>query len=276
MAMEIQGIATTMYQWDRTYRDRGMTFEEHLGTALAEMKDTGLDGVQTRLIYADTEEKAERHAAQCGAADLRIAAAYGNCKLFDAAELNDQVERFVAEAKAVKRAGVTLIVLNMHTPHGRGKTDEENALQAKGLQRLGDELEPEGVRIDVHNHTPEMKDDAREFRYLMDHVRSEAVGVCLDIAWATVAGVSPIALIDEYHDRVFDIHVRNVSSGVFTQAVPEGEISYADILGRLDRYDYRGWLVVELAYDPAVEVTRPFISNIERSVWYLKGMTARG
>jgi inosose dehydratase len=160
----------------------------------------------------------------------------------------------------------------MGTPRGRDKTQAELDVQVEGLEAIGVGLSKLGMRAALHNHTPEMREDAREFRYVMRHVRSEAIGVCLDIAWALVAGVSPVELIHEIHPRLLDVHVRNVADGWFTETVPEGAISYAEILDLLDRYQYDGWLIVELAYDRRVQTTRSLRQNILRSVWYLKGI----
>ena len=225
--MAVKGIATTMYQWDREYQQRGLAFDEHLEKAFSQMGALGLDGVQPRLSYADTAEKADCFLQICRRAGIEVASLYGNCKLYDRDSTDHEIEQFLKAASAAKQTGCSLIALNMAAPRGRPKTDKELQMQAAGLRALGKSLEKMGVRVAIHNHTPEMKHDAREFRYTMSEVDSDAIGVCLDVAWAAVAGVSPIALIHEVHHRLFDIHVRNVVDGWFTQSVPEGTISYA-------------------------------------------------
>ena len=272
--MAITGIATTMYQWDREYQQRGLAFDDHLEEAFRRMAALGLDGVQSRLSYADTPDKADRFAETCHRAGVVVASLYGNCKLYDQGALEGEVAQFLAAVEAARQTGCSLITLNLATPRERPKRKDELEVQVRGLETIGAEVAKMGVRIALHNHTPEMKDEAHEFRYVVGHVSSSAVGVCLDVAWAAVAGVSPVDLIGEVHPRLFDLHVRNVADGWFTQSVPEGTISYSQILGLLARYRYAGWLVVELAYDNRVDVTRSFEQNIIRSIWYLKGLVA--
>jgi sugar phosphate isomerase/epimerase len=209
-----------------------------------------------------------------------VASLYGTCKLYDQASLDAEVESFLRAVEAATRTGCSLIALNMATPRGRPKREDELEVQVRGLQAIGAEAAEMGVRIALHNHTPEMENEAREFRYVMGHTASasgaapgaRAIGVCLDVAWAAVAGVSPLDLIHEIHPRLFDLHVRNAADGWFTQSIPEGTISYPQILDLLIRYRYDGWLVVELAYDDGVHVTRSFEENTLRSIWYLKGL----
>jgi sugar phosphate isomerase/epimerase len=263
-----------MYQWDREYQQRGMAFSEHLEDAFGRMRELGFDGVQSRLAYADTPEKADRFAEICRRAGVEIASLYGNCKLYDRDALEGEVASFLEAVDAARWTGCSLIALNMATPHGRPKRENELEVQVRGLEAIGEEAAKMGVRIALHNHTPEMENEAREFRYVMGHVVRDAIGVCLDVAWAAVAGVSPLDLIHEIHPRLFDLHVRNLAEGWFTQSVPAGEISYAQVLDLLAQYRYDGWLVVELSYDDRVDVTRSFEQNITRSIWYLKGLVA--
>jgi len=268
----IHGVGTTMYQWDREYQQRGLSFDDHLPEAFTEMASLGLDGVESRLKYANTPERAGQFARLCQQAGVRIASLYGSCKLYDKAAVQNEVEQFLAAAASARKAGCSLITLDMGTPHGRSKTEAELEVQVEGLEAIGAGLKALNMRAALHNHTPEMRENAREFRYVMGHVRSEAIGACLDLAWALVAGVSPLELIREVHPRLFDMHVRNVADGWFTETVPEGAISYAQIVNLLDQYGYDGWLIVELAYDDRVQTTRSLRQNTLRSVWYLKGI----
>ena len=150
--MATMGIATTMYQCDREYQSRGLAFDEHLGGAFREMAELGLDGVQSMLSYADTAEKADRFGEICSRAGVQIAGLYGNCRLYDADTQSRDVEEFLGSVETAKRAGWTLIALNMLQPSGRPKTDSELYVQARGLQLVGEAASAMGVGVAIHNH----------------------------------------------------------------------------------------------------------------------------
>lgn len=271
--MAIKGMGTTMYQWDMEYRKRGLDFYDNLETAFKEIAASGLDGVQSRLVYADTDQKAEKFIEVCKNSGLKLASLYGSSNLYDKEMRQSEIQKLLNAATSANRIGCSLIALDMSSPKGRDKTDDELKIQVEGLNKIGAAFSVMGMRLAVHNHTPEMKNEAREFRYVMDNISEKSVGACLDIAWATMSGVSAVELINAYHHKLFDIHVRNFHDGNFTQSVTEGSIPYSEIFRLLKKYNYDGWLILELAYTDGVVVTRPFIENFSRSLWYLKGLT---
>ena len=272
--MTIKGIGTTMFQWDKEFEKRGLDFDENIEQVHKEIKEVGLDGVESRLSLADTDEKALELKKICDNNNLKIASLYGGCKLYDKKVVNDEIENYIKSITSAKKSGCSLITLDMATPEDRKKTDEELRVQVDALNKMGKELEKINMRVGIHNHTPEMENDAREFHYIMENLETDYVGVCLDIAWTVKAGVSPVELIKKYHEKIFDVHVRNIQDKEFTQEITEGSISYPRIIELLEKHDYNGWLVIELAYMEDTDVTRSFKENINRSIWYLKGLTS--
>ena len=272
--MGVKGISTTMYQWDMEYRSRSIDFRDNLEMVFREMAVCGLDGVQSRMAYADTAENAEKLADLCNRSGLRLSSLYGDCMLYDKNLLEREADAFVQRAEIASLSGSRLIAVNMAAPKGRDKTEDEVKTQAEGLNKIGRRLNASGIRIALHNHTPEMKNDAKELKYLMANLAEDNIGICLDISWADMAGVSYTDLIDQYHERLFEIHVRNNIDREqgFSQSVDEGIISYPAIHQQLGKLNYDGWYIVELAYMGGMKLTRSFKENMVRSIWYMKGI----
>jgi len=164
--------------------------------------------------------------------------------------------------------------LNLQGVNGREKTDRELELQAEGLSAIGKELTALGMRAAIHFHRDEMANDAREYRHIMDHVTDPSIGACFDVGWAACEGFAWDRFLDAYGGRVFDVHIRNYDDGRFTQSVEEGQIPYPELIRRLSAIGYSGWIVIELAYHDNVPLTRSFAENMNRSVWYLKGIAS--
>ena len=243
--MIIKGIGTTMYQWDMEYRNRSLDFKENLGMAIGEMVSCGLDSVQARMAYADTEENAKKLLALCNEAGLQLSSLYADCMLYDQNLINQEAEAFIKKAETAAVTGCRLIAVNMATPKGRDKTEDEIKVQAEGLNRIGNQLAELKMKIAIHNHTSEMKNDAREFKLLMKNIDADNVGICLDISWTDMAGAPYYNIIEQYYDRLFEVHIRNNIDRIkgFSQSVDEGTISYPEIHKQLKELNYEGWYV---------------------------------
>ncbi len=89
------------------------------------------------------------------------------------------------------------------------KSDAEFAIQAQSLNRMGRALSEKHVQLRVHNHTPEMVNNAREWRHTLHDTDPKYVSLCLDIDWVHQGGQDPMALLREAGSRVTEIHMRN-------------------------------------------------------------------
>ena len=92
--------------------------------------------------------------------------------------------------------GVVTIVMNPDVRRdGAEKTDEELALQARNLDRLGAALQGMGLSLAVHAHDKEMRSGAREWYYNLRHTDGAKVGICLDVHWLYRGGQDPLPML---------------------------------------------------------------------------------
>ena len=162
-------------------------------------------------------------------------------------------------------------------PKSAEKSDDELKLQAKLLNQMGQTLMQNGLSRRGHHHTPEMMDNAREWRYILRNTDPQHVQLCMDLDWAHQGSQDPLALLKEAGRRVTEIHVRNSKNKLWLEAVEDGDIDYREIARYLNTSGLSPLIVAELAYAPKTEITRSLEEDLRRSRLYIEqifGVTA--
>lgn len=181
-----------------------------------------------------------------------------------------QTARRIAEAaQSAKRQGFEIIVCNPD-PIGRDKTDPELLIQASALAELGQELKRSGMKLGLHQHTPELRNGAREFHANFRDSRADEVGFCIDTHWLYRGGVAPLDALARYGDRVCSWHLRQSRQGIWWEDLDEGDIDYAAIAARAKAKKLPLRYTVELALEPGMILTRNGIDNHARSRAWVK------
>lgn len=156
------------------------------------------------------------------------------------------------------------------TANERPKTIEELDTEAYQLNRMGEELKSDGIDLMLHHHEAEMRDDAREWRYLVAHTETSLVSFCLDVDWVTRAGIRPVSLIDTAGPRLRSLHLRNPKNGMDQELLRDGDINMAEIARLLRQMSYDGFLVVELLHDKDTRRQYPLATDLSLSRWYMQ------
>jgi inosose dehydratase len=168
-----------------------------------------------------------------------------------------------------KPFGCASVVTNADPkPRNVEKTDAELAVQAESMTQLGRVLGENGFQLRIHNHTPEMLSNAREWRYILHNTNSKYVTFCLDLDWVHQGGLDPLELLREASKRVTEIHVRNSKDKLWLESVEDGDVDYRKIAAFLNAEGIQPLVVVELAYREKTPVTRPLEENLRVSRMY--------
>ena len=200
---------------------------------------------------------------------LQMPTFYANSTLHDARLVEQSIKTIVELAQATKDAGVRGIVTNPSPKPNRGrKSDEELATQARSLNLLGGELQKQGVRLMVHHHTPELVENAREWRHQLANTDPKLVGCCVDVHWAYRGGQEPMAFLREVGGRLDSLHLRNSKGGVWMEDFNDGDVDYHKVAEYLKETGYNGYLVVELAYEKGTTITRSLEEDLKASRLY--------
>jgi sugar phosphate isomerase/epimerase len=153
-------------------------------------------------------------------------------------------------------------------PGGARKSDSELAVQIASLNRFGRVLRDSGFQLRVHHHSPEMADNAREWREILHRTDPATVSLCMDLDWVNQGGQNPLQLLREAGPRVSEIHLRNAKKKLWLETLTEGDIDYRQVAWLLRSTRRRPLLVVELAYAENTLVTKPLEEDLRRSRIY--------
>ncbi|HVZ26052.1 MAG TPA: sugar phosphate isomerase/epimerase family protein, partial [Sediminibacterium sp.] len=157
-----------------------------------------------------------------------------------------------------KKCGVSLIV-------GAPNYDQ--------LDYAEEKVKEYNIRLAIHNHGPEDKlypgpED------VMNRIRNRdpRVGLCIDIGHATRAGVVVEKAVKTYKDRLFDMHIKDVSKAEQDGKAIEigrGVINFPGLIRSLEKIKYSGMCSIEFEKD----MSDP-LPGMAESIGYFKGVMA--
>ncbi len=260
-------LAVQVYVWTQYLRKQGRSIEEGAGDVIAGCRAAGFENAEfmSSFFAPEIRDTTVRLLEEHG---LHVPICYHGGPMHTAAAARETIGETLAVADAVKPIGVSAINTNpTPKPKKALKTDEELATQAKALNELGAALGEKGMRLLVHHHDPEMMEDAREWRHILEHTD---LPLCIDLMWAKRGDQDPLAILKEAGERVATLHIRNMQNGVCTEAVGDGEIDYTAIAGHLKERGWSGWAIIELFHEPETEVTRSLEENLRLSREYVQ------
>ncbi len=128
-----------------------------------------------------------------------------------------------------------------------------------------------GIKIAIHNHGPEDKLYPAP-QNVYDHIknRDDRMGLCLDIGHAVRAGANLSKVINDYKNRLFDMHIKDVT-GAFKEAkaieIGRGVIDFPSLVKTLNEINYKGVCSIEYEKD----MTDP-LPGIAESLGFFKGV----
>lgn len=130
------------------------------------------------------------------------------------------------------------------------------------------------IRIAIHNHGPEDKLYPGP-KDVYDRIKNmdERVGLCLDIGHAFRAGTDLNKALKEYGNRIFDLHMKDVTAAAANAKVTEigrGAIDFPSFMQALHRIHFKGMCSIEYEKD-----MKDSLPGLAESVGFLKGVMSR-
>lgn len=252
-------VGSNSYGWGQYYQRMGKPLNDHLDEVFSALKDTGYDYLEGSLDVG-TPANNQRLADRMRAKGLRAVCLYTGARLHETGKSSENVARLLIAAKAAAKAGFTLIDCNPD-PIGRRKTDEELKTQAAALNDFGKGLKDLGMKFGVHNHTPEMAEEAREFHHVFGHTDPAYVGFNYDVHWVFRGGIKPPEVLKSYGDRIVSWHLRQSRGGVWYEILDSGDIDFAPLAEFASKRNLTAPLTVELAIENGTKITRDVVEN---------------
>jgi inosose dehydratase len=264
-------VGSQLYGWGQYYQREGKKLGEHLDEIFSALRDAGYDYAEHSLSGnpEDNYKLGERMKDK----GLRPVSFYTGGTLHDAAKAEATVKQLIAGAKGAREAGFTIVNCNPD-PIGRDKTDEELAVQARWLQALGEGLAELGLKLGVHNHTPEMRNGAKEFHANFEKTKPEAVGFCYDVHWVFRGGVLPPDALKSYGSRIVSWHLRQSREKIWWEDLDTGDVDYEFIANYAREHSLAPFYTVELALEAGTKITRSVVENHARSREFVRRVFA--
>lgn len=212
----------------------GYTFYKFdLDQAIAMMKRVNIKNISIKDIHLplnSTPEKIKEVLGKFAAADINVYAV-GVIYMKTKQAVDDAFEY-------AKRVGVPLIV-GVPNPELLDYTEEK--------------IKTYNIRLAVHNHGPEDKlYPGPKNAYDLIKNRDARLGLCLDIGHAARAGEEPSKAVLAYKNRIFDLHIKDISAAEKDGKAIElgrGAIDFKKLVQALQKINYAGVCSLEFEKD---------------------------
>lgn len=261
-------ISVATYIWTQQFSLRKIKPIDGLEEAYSTFQRTGYHWVEliNSFLLGDLRD---RTITLMKKYKLRCSMAYNGGVMHEDAAAEKTIATTLDIAQAAKSLGAIGMVLNSNPVARKGrKSDEQLRIQVANINRLGRELKPRGMRLCLHHHEPDMLENAREWRYMLNHTDPQLVWMCPDPDWIRYAKLDVMTLIREAGKRIGDIHLRNSEAGVWTEDLGPGEVDYPAMAKLLKEIKYDGFVSVELGHAKDTKITRSLEENLRRSREY--------
>ena len=130
-----------------------------------------------------------------------------------------------------------------------------------------------GISLAIHNHGPnDERFPSPESAYRSVEKMDRGMGLCIDIGHTRRLGLDPSADFERFFDRVFDIHIKDVSSADAkggTVEIGRGVIDIPEFLTTAKRLRYQGTLHFEFEKDE-----KDPLPGLAESIGYVRGALA--
>lgn len=243
------------YIWIQNFASRKVALAAGEDEALREMHQAGYPRVELTANFFDPEVRENTRELLAKYA-LNPESVYAGTTLHEVQAAEASIQTVVELAKFFQPLGTRIIVTNPSPkPNQERKSDDELKTQAQYVNQLGAAVQRQGMKLLLHHHTPELRDHAREWWYELQHTDPKLAGCCVDVHWAYRGGQEVMPFLQRVGTRIESLHLRNSLQGVWMEDFGPGDVDYTPVAAYLHRINYRGFLVVELAYEKSTVIT---------------------
>jgi len=201
-------------------------------------------------------------------------------------DAGEEIDAIATHAELLEQMGCSILIFAEVTGCIHSQYDTRLSLRPRlstaDWKQFGERLSDvaracgdRGLKLCYHHHMGTVVQSAADIDAMMQHT-SEEVHLLLDTGHAWFAEADPVALAQQYADRIGHLHCKDIRekvlrrclnkdcsfleavlNGVFT--VPgDGCIDYPSIFSALRKVEYEGWAVVEAEQDPSIATPSTF------------------
>jgi inosose dehydratase len=139
------------------------------------------------------------------------------------------------------------------------------------LPMVNEKVKAHNIKVAIHNHGPgdEMYSSPADV-YAKIKDLDKRIGFCIDIGHVVRIGQDPIAFIEKYKDRLYDLHMKDVDKRAADGGAIEvgrGVIPIPDVVKALKKINYQGTVAFEYEKDGDDPVP-----GLAESIGYVRGI----
>ncbi len=258
-------LAVAFYVWTQMFQRQKKTLADGVEEACAATRRAGYRRVELMSQFFRPEVR-EKTVRALKLYKLEMPSVYNGGSMHTAAEAEQSIADTLQVAAAARTVKARLLNFNPSPkPKRERKSEAELDAQARHVNELGQKLRDQGLKLQLHHHNPEMEENAREWRHLLNNTDPKLVWFCVDVDWVRRGGQQPLALLREAAPRLASLHLRNSRQDVWTEDFGDGDIDYGAVAGLLKEIGFQGLLVVELAYQKETQLTRSLEEDLKLS-----------
>ncbi len=247
--------------------------------AIKQIASLGFKGIQLRAnAYDAYKTKVQALKGILAENNLSLAMfSSGNVEI-DPARVSSNIDYHVAHASFVKALGGNAIQLtNSLRKNNQVPTTDELKALAKVMNQIGEQTADLGIQAAYHNHMHQWGETPEEVEVLLQETNPKYVQLLLDVAHYHQGGGNPAKAVEQYKDRLFALHIKDVKSPLpdkpndpkaykFVE-IGQGKVDFSAIFKALQKVKFHQWAVVEL--DGVPEPNRTALESATMSKQYM-------
>jgi len=258
-----QQVNVGAHPWVYAAKQPGNDVFPILEQIFADMSAAGLDGIELMHTALRPDEAVDRISELSARYSLPVIGTSFGGNMWDRSERG----AVLADAELIVPRLASVGGRTLGTSVGTApepKTPEQLDAQAGVLREMISLCNANGVVLNLHNHTYEVKDNMHDLGGTLERIPDVKLGP--DLNWLLRGGVDPVAFIQRYGNQIVFLHLRDQhANGPWSEAMGEGDMDYAAIGQALRQVGFAGDAVIELAHERDFEPTRPLRESLRIS-----------
>lgn len=162
----------------------------------------------------------------------------------DAGDLARETARWLWLMQAAEQLGVGVIKATGSRRGQRGGLAQVIEL----LSLIGPIAQERNLTIAVENHFDNVVEHPQDYRDLFEAVHTPAVGMCLDTGHFLASEHDPVAIVDEFAERIVHVDLKDCAAPGAADFVRfgTGAVDFDAVLNRIVATGFNGYVVIEL------------------------------
>lgn len=173
---------------------------------------------------------------------LRLKGVYVACNFIYDEILPEELDRLNRAAKFAKLFGATEIALGGGAVRFDGIRESDYVKLGEALNKVCDIAESLKMRASFHPHMGSLVESPEQLDKVMAHTR---IPLCPDTGHVKAGGGDPLTVIKKYIDRIYYIHLKDITEDGMFCPLGEGVIDFIPVIEAIKNSDIKVDITIE-------------------------------